>query len=105
MNKWSLSGFWDKTVSQNKPIKWGIKVYMLCGESGLIYDFLIYQGQSTPVSKDMMDKFGHGPTTVLHLAERLERNANHKLFFDNYFTSVALVEELNKLGVFCAGTI
>lgn len=35
----------EKQYIHNKPTKWGIKIFALCGVSGLIYDFIIYQGK------------------------------------------------------------
>lgn len=29
---------------KGKPIKWGVKVFLLCGESGAIYNILPFQG-------------------------------------------------------------
>jgi hypothetical protein len=40
-----------KQYIKNKPKKWGIKIFILAGKSGLVYDFLIYQGASTEIKK------------------------------------------------------
>jgi len=36
-----------KQYIRGKPNPWGIKLYLLCGENGLVYNFLIYQGSTT----------------------------------------------------------
>lgn len=36
-----------KQYMKDKPCKWGCKVYVLCGKSGVPYDFFIYQGSTT----------------------------------------------------------
>ncbi|XP_017494235.1 PREDICTED: piggyBac transposable element-derived protein 3-like [Rhagoletis zephyria] len=41
--------FMAKQFIKGKPCPWGIKVYFLCGKSGMPYDFIIYQGSSTPL--------------------------------------------------------
>lgn len=46
-----------KQYVKGTPFPWGIKIFLLCGESGMFYDFLIYQGSSTEVQKDLLDKF------------------------------------------------
>lgn len=33
-----------KQYVKNKLIKWGIKIFLLCGESGLIYNLFLFQG-------------------------------------------------------------
>lgn len=39
-----------KQYIKNKPNPWGIKAYLLCGTSGLIYDFIFYQDQTTEIN-------------------------------------------------------
>ena len=41
-----------KQYIRGKPSPWGIKLFFLCGKSGLAYDFLIYQGSSTEFKKE-----------------------------------------------------
>ncbi|KAG4078865.1 hypothetical protein HA402_007415 [Bradysia odoriphaga] len=83
-----------KQYVKNKPnIKWGIKNLVLCGKSGLAYDFACYQGSTTEFDPEMREAFGSGATMVLHLANRIQRSG-HKLFFDNYFSSFQLFEIL-----------
>lgn len=36
-----------KQYVKGKPSPWGIKAFALCGRSGLLYDFAIYQGENT----------------------------------------------------------
>ncbi|XP_037048670.1 piggyBac transposable element-derived protein 2-like, partial [Bradysia coprophila] len=94
-----------KQYVKNKPkIKWGIKNLVLCGKSGLAYDFVCYQGSTTEFNPEMLEAFGSGATMVLHLANRIERSG-HKLFFDNYFSSFQLFEVLAQKKIYAAGTI
>lgn len=70
-----------KQYIKGKPHPWGVKIFMLCGESGLIYDFLPYQGSTTRIAEDLKCNFGVTGATVLQLAERITSDAGHKLFF------------------------
>ncbi|KAL2096765.1 hypothetical protein ACEWY4_005972 [Coilia grayii] len=85
---------------KGKPEPWGVKVYFLCGKSGLAYDFLIYQGATTELSDQSKKILGHGAAVVTHLCQRIQ-NPNHKLFFDNFFTTYNVLEadkEMSKKG-------
>ena len=39
------------------------------------------------------------------LEDRVKVHRNHLLFFDNYFTSPSLVQELHTKGIYCTGTV
>lgn len=89
---------------KNKPKKWGIKIYVLAGQSGQVYDFIIYQGATTEINQ-LYSKFGAGAATVMQLVERINDSHTHGLFFDNYFGSYNLFQYLNKKNIFSVGTI
>jgi len=93
-----------KQYIKGKPHPWGVKLFFLCGSSGLAYDFLIYQGSRTELSSENSKKFGQGAAVVIHLSERIPP-AYHRLFFDNYFTSYNLLEVLMEKKIFAAGTV
>lgn len=83
-----------KQYVKNKPkIKWGVKNLVLCGKSGLAYDFVCYQGSSTEFDSETLETFGSGATMVLHLANRIDK-PGHKLYFDNYFSTFPVFEIL-----------
>lgn len=88
---------------KGKPEPWGVKVYFLCGKSGLAYDFLIYQGATTELSKQSKKILGHGAAVVTHLSQRIQ-TPNHKLFFDNFFTTYNVLELLAEKKIHAAGT-
>ncbi|KAL2086003.1 hypothetical protein ACEWY4_019323 [Coilia grayii] len=88
---------------KGKPEPWGVKVYFLCGKSGLAYDFLIYQGATTELSDQSKKILGHGAAVVTHLCQRIQ-NPNHKLFFDNFFTTYNVLEVLSGKNIQAAGT-
>ncbi|KAG5886538.1 hypothetical protein JTB14_002035 [Gonioctena quinquepunctata] len=79
---------------KGKPCPWGIKIIVLCGSSGMAYDFIIYQGSTTELDKQLLAKFGRGATVILKLSERIQRDSF--LFFDNYYTTYNLLEVLRQ---------
>lgn len=94
-----------KQYIKGKPNPWGVKVFMLCGASGIIYDYLIYQGSTTEVIPADKKDFGVTGAFVLHLARRIPDGVGHKLFFDNYFTSLPVLRALREKTIYAAGTI
>lgn len=94
-----------KQYVKGKPCPWGIKIFVLCGASGQMYDFIIYQGITTELDKDNIAKFGQGASVVIHLVSNVVKKENHKLFFDNYFTSYNLLEVLAAQKIWAAGTV
>ncbi|KAM7282123.1 piggyBac transposable element-derived protein 3 [Ixodes scapularis] len=93
-----------KQYMRGKPTPWGVKVFALCGRSGQLYDFVIYQGQNS-ISDDLKKAFGLCSGVVLHLAQRIPLGCNYQLYFDNYFTSIPLLRRLKKDGILAAGTV
>lgn len=73
-----------KQYVKGKPCPWGIKLFALCGSSGLMYDFLIYQGSTTELNIEQQEVFGLGASVVLKLSERI-KEVNIQLYFDNFF--------------------
>lgn len=93
-----------KQYIKGKPNPWGVKVFMLCGASGIIYRSLVYQG-STTLPAHLQEQYTPTNGLVMHLAERIVKHRGHKLFCDNYFTSLQVLQELREQGIFVAGTI
>ncbi|MGH0134627.1 UNVERIFIED_CONTAM: hypothetical protein FKN15_023542 [Acipenser sinensis] len=59
--------------------------------SGMAYDVIIYQGSKTKISPQNKTRLGYGAAVILQLCQRMNP-PNHKLFFDNYFTTYNLLE-------------
>lgn len=98
--------FGAKQYVKGKPSPWGIKVFCLNGKSGMPYDFIVYQGSTTPLNQQDQKIYGFGSTVVLNLADRIPRDSvGHKLYFDNYFPSYKLFEALKFRNIYAAGTI
>lgn len=91
-----------KQYVKGKPNPWGIKVFMLCGKSGLVHDFLLYQGKTTQIPEQYQKIFGLGGAAVFHLVKDL--NPFHQVYFDNYFSSYNLFQALSKKSLYAVGT-
>jgi hypothetical protein len=80
---------------------------VLCGVSGYAYDFEIYTGQENDEDKRFDDEqdLGASPNVVVRLSRKIERNMSHKLYFDNYFTSLKLMVYLAHNGIHALGTV
>ncbi|XP_026819612.1 piggyBac transposable element-derived protein 3-like [Rhopalosiphum maidis] len=93
-----------KQYIKGKPTPWGIKNCLLCGQSGIVYNSLLYQGSNTNINDFMQKNYGLGGAVVLKLVENLKPNS-HNLFFDNFFSSYNLFGCLLKYKIFAIGTI
>lgn len=83
-----------KQYNPMKPIKRGYKVWCRAEKSGFISKFQVYQGKDKIVdTTDIQKKYGMGGKVVITMSEALLQN-KHKLFFDNYFSSIPLMEFL-----------
>lgn len=97
--------FSAKQYVKGKPNPWGIKMFMLCGKSGIVHDFILYQGATTELNATCYKKFGLGPAVVLELSKQLSNGKGHKLYFDNFFSSYHLFQALKSQGIYAAGTV
>ncbi|XP_067940417.1 piggyBac transposable element-derived protein 3-like [Watersipora subatra] len=74
---------------KSKPLLWAFKVWGRAGTSGMLFYFDIYQsGDGT------RSHLGQGGDVVMKLVFTLEKNSNYKIYADNLFTSVPLLEKL-----------
>lgn len=92
-----------KQYIRGKPSPWGIKIFALCGSSGIMYDFVLYQGLTTEYKREYVDVFGVGGAVVVHLAERISVQ-NCKLFFDNYFSNYNVIQYLRNKSIWASCT-
>lgn len=92
-----------KQYLPNKPNKWGIKVWARCGVSGILYDFEVYTGKTTKA--EAKPELLMGGNVICRLTQSLPKNVNHKVFFDNFFSSIAIMNHLKKDGFWAVATI
>lgn len=92
-----------KQYIRGKPIRFGFKNWALCSSNGYLLAFDIYTGRNP----QNVARFGLGGDIVLKLIEKAEvpDNSGHKLYIDNFFTSVPLLKYLSQTGYCATGTI
>lgn len=73
----------------------------MASKSGIVHDFEVYVGKGEVPTQNL----GISGDIVVRLAEVIPRNQNYKLFTDNWFTSHALLCELDRIGIMAAGTV
>ena len=95
-----------RQYNPKKPVKWGFKNLVRAGSSGFMYDFYIYAGKDE-VLEDNEDgvKLSKSAQVVAKLCDSLPTNDGHKLFFDNWFTTLDLMLYLQQKGFRACGTI
>ncbi|GBP34217.1 PiggyBac transposable element-derived protein 3 [Eumeta japonica] len=86
-----------------KPIKRGYKLWCLADQRGFIKKFQIYQGKDEEMS-EKFNNYGLGERVVLELTEH-EWGKGKVVYFDNFFSSISLLEKLKNENTFACGTI
>ena len=94
-----------KQYIPNKPKKWGFKLFVFADDKGMMFDFYPYGGKIESVDIRSVPDLKASANSVLHLAQTIPSGVNHLLFFDNWFTSLALMDHLASRGIFCCGTV
>ena len=98
------------TITQylpTKPHKWGVKVFVRCGVSGITYDFSFYKGKDPEIEANIIPhalKF-QAAKFVWKLLDGLPDHQNFKIYFDNYFNSLELQAAILRRGIHSIGTI
>lgn len=90
-----------KQYVPNKPRPIGLKNFIITTSDGVLLDFEVYQGESTNLP--MKQKVGLGPAVVLRLKDSVPPLS--VLYFDRYFTSLQLMEQLVSEQYFGTGTL
>ena len=98
-----------KQYNPMKPIKRGYKLWVRADMDGYISKFDVYQGKTDTSSGDSEDnsteqEFGLGEQVVQTMTKDLF-GKYHQVYFDNFFTSIPLMEYLKANGVDACGTI
>ncbi|GBP30566.1 PiggyBac transposable element-derived protein 3 [Eumeta japonica] len=89
-----------KQYVPGKPRPVGLKTFVITSSKGLIMDFEIYQGNTTPFHETTL---GLGPCIVLRLISTLSKGSF--IFFDRYFTTIPLMEKLTAEQMDRTGTL
>lgn len=89
----------------NKPHPWGTKLFLLCDDLGYCYQFEVYcGGENHTLQPGEVDLKATG-NTVVRLMRLVPTFVNHKLYIDNYYTSIALMVYLRAHGILTCGTM
>ena len=83
-----------------KKHKWGFKNFVRDGELGITYDFLIYSGANTLRGTRFSCE-----DIVLCLIEYLPAHQNFCLLLDDWFSTISLMQKLNKEGILAIATL
>lgn len=92
-----------KMFIRGKPIRFGYKLWCLCGPDGFPYHLQIYTGKHEQDANQPL-----GSRVVNHMVNVIEENSatrHHQLFFDNFFTSHGLLSSLADRQMRATGTV
>lgn len=87
-----------KQYMPKKPIKRGYKVWILANKNGYCQKFDIYTGKAEDAEKQL------GARVIKQMLNGLE-NKEHIVYFDNFFNSTELLEDLKKKLIHACGTV
>ena len=90
-----------KQYIRNKPTKWGFKFWVLADPTGYTCDFELYLGKRSTIRPS---GFGLGCDTVMELTKAFQHQG-YRVFFDNFYTSPALLSALKAMKIFATGTL
>lgn len=93
-----------KQYIKSKPIKWGIKSFLLCeSETGYLMFAEIYTGKN----EQLVEELGPTGSVVARLVQNGgAANKNHIIFMDRFYNSVVLFDYLQReLGTHAVGTV
>ncbi|XP_040075168.1 piggyBac transposable element-derived protein 4-like [Ixodes scapularis] len=86
-----------KQYLPKKPHKWGYKIFILCHSSGVVHSFDVYTGHIDQVPG--FPDIGASGNVVIKLAQCVQPQLSHLLYFDNWFISLKLFISLAQRGI------
>ena len=92
-----------KMFIKGKAIRFGFKIWYLCGSDSYSYNIKIYQEKEKKFQDQLL-----GSRVINNMVDAITANFNallHELYFDNFFTSYCLMSDLVKIDVRAIGTI
>ena len=93
-----------KQFIRNKPVRFGYKLCSLATSGGYVIQFKPYGGGAKDKSQEQLD-FGLAGSVILDLISELPQSLPYQITFDNFFTSVKLLDHLGARGLGAIGTI
>lgn len=95
--------FGAKMYIKGKPIRYGYKIWCICGSDGYPYHLQIYTGKAEGNSSVPL-----GSRVINDLIDRVKPHTDllrHTVFFDNFFSSHGLLMDLSSKQIKAVGTI
>lgn len=92
-----------KQYNPKKSKRWGYKIFILSDSRGLVYNFEMYTGKTLPWNG--FPDIGASGNIALSLSSIIPGNMSHKLYPDNWFTSVDLQVIQERRKIHCVGTV
>ncbi|XP_049829097.1 piggyBac transposable element-derived protein 3-like [Schistocerca gregaria] len=92
-----------KQFIPGRPIRFGYKLWSLCGASGYCFKFDLHCGKDP--EDTTRDDLLLGSRVVLNMLDCIEKPENHCVYFDNFFTSRDLLIHQRNLGFRATGTV
>ncbi|XP_062843269.1 piggyBac transposable element-derived protein 3-like [Trichomycterus rosablanca] len=92
-----------KQYNPKKLKRWGYKIFILADSNGMIHNFEVYTGTITPA--EGKPDIGASGNIVLKLCSVIPTNQSFKLFFDNWFCSIDLQVQLERMKIHSVGTV
>ena len=92
-----------KMFIRGKPIRFGYKLWYVCGSDGYPYHIIPYQGKEEAANSTPL-----GTRVVNNLMQVICNNSDvtqHELFFDNFFSSYKLMTSLASQSIRAVGTV
>lgn len=82
-------------------------MFVLCDVNGFSYQFEIYSGQENEQRFRLVNEpdLGACGNIVLRMTRNVDTNKNHRLYFDNYYTSIPLMSYLYGNGIISPRTV
>lgn len=91
-----------KQFIRGKPIRFGYKLWSLCGDEGYCYKFDLYCGRE---NRPALQEMTLGTRVVLDMCSVVDEPNSHCIFFDNLFTSRGLLTILTEKNMRATGTV
>lgn len=92
-----------KQFIRNKPVRFGVKMWALCGADGFLFESDIYCGKNSKNNKGILSKCALESRVILNMTEKLlltttrKKLGEYHIYFDNYFTNPDLLVHLKKM--------
>jgi len=90
-----------KQFIKGKSVRFGFKNWMMASSTGYCYDFEIYCGKNETEKRTIP----LGAKIIVDFVKQIPDPRHYNIFFDNYFTTHALMGLLKKMNFCATGTV